>query len=133
MPTYIPQISLRRTKKLPFETFKKILDFERKDPHKRIAFVNDEGKMHSMLHRLKFPYEVACSYSTVGCNETAFPGGMVGGTTNANALRSMDNTFKNHRDELIAAKSFFPVKRTLCPKYKSLYLPSSSRNTQPVQ
>ncbi len=106
LPTFIPQVSLRWTKKLPREIFRRVMELERSDPHKRIAFVNDEGKMHSMLHRLNFPYEVACSYSTVGCNETAFPGGMVGGTTNANALRSMDNTFKNHRDELIAAKSF---------------------------
>ena len=106
LPTFIPQVSLRWTKKLPREIFRRVMELERSDPHKRIAFVSDEGKMHSMLHRLKFPYEVACSYSTVGCNETAFPGGMVGGTTNANALRSMDNTFKNRADEIIAAKSF---------------------------
>ena len=106
LPTFIPQVSLRWTRKLPREIFRRVMELERNDPHKRIAFVNDEGKIHGMLHRLKFPFEVACRYSTVGCNETAFPGGMVGGTTNANALRSMDNTFKNRADEIIAAKSF---------------------------
>ncbi len=106
LPTYIPQLSLRWTEQLPREIFRRVMELERNDPHKRIAFVNDEGKIHGMLHRLKFPFEVACRYSTVGCNETAFPGGMVGGTTNANALRSMDNTFKNRADEIIAAKSF---------------------------
>lgn len=106
MPTYIPQITLRRTKKLPFETFKKILDFERNDPHKRIAFVNDEAKLDGCKNVSHFPFEVACRYTTLGCNETAYPGGFVGGTTNSNGLRSMDNTFFERTDEVLAAKTF---------------------------
>lgn len=106
MPTYIPQISLRRTKKLPFETFKKILDFERNDPHKRIAFVNDDTKIEGSMNVTHAPFERLCRYTTLGCNETAQPGGFVGGTTNSNGLRSMDNTFFERTDDVLAAKTF---------------------------
>ncbi len=104
LPTYIPQVSLRWTKKLPHEIFKKVLDFERNDPHKRIAFVNDEVKIAGFTKH--FPFEIACAYSTVGCNECAFPGGFVGGTTNSNGLRSMQNTFFNRRADIVKAESF---------------------------
>lgn len=106
LPTYIPQVSLRWTKKLPFETFKKVLDFERNDKNKRIAFVNDDAKISSFMNNDGFSFEDACSYSTVGCNENAFPGGFVGGTSNTNGLRSMQNTFFNRTDDILKAESF---------------------------
>lgn len=80
LPTYITQISLRWTKKLPGEIFKKILNFERNDAQKRIAFVNDEKKIEGFMKINGFSFEEACGYSTVGCNEYAFPRGMVSGT-----------------------------------------------------
>ena len=106
LPTYIPQVSLRWTEKLPFETFKKVMDFERNDPHKRIAFVNDESKIYGFMHILGFSFEEACRYSTLGCNECAFPGGYVAGTTNANIMRCMENTFFKRTDDILKAETF---------------------------
>lgn len=105
LPTYIPQISLRWTPKLPFETFKKVMDFERKDKNKRIAFVNDEPKIAG-YKRSGFDFETAVKYSTVGCNESAFPGGFVGGTSNCNGVRCVENTFWNRKEDVIKAKTF---------------------------
>lgn len=106
LPTYIPQISLRWTKKLPREIFRKVLDFERNDPHKRIAFVNDEEKITGFMRINKFSFEDACRYSSLGCNESAFPGGFVGGTTNTNGVRCMQNTFFGHEEELLKCNTF---------------------------
>lgn len=106
LPTYIPQISLRWTKKLPFETFKKVMDFERNDANKRIAFVNDEVKMHGIMHIADFTYEQACRYTSVGCNEVAFPGGMVGGSANANGAHSIQNVFYERTADVLKTTSF---------------------------
>lgn len=107
LPTYIPQISLRWTKKTPFETFKKVMDFERKDPNKRIAFINDEKKLIAgFVRRLGFSFEDACAYTSVGCNENAFPGGFVGGTSTNNALRCMENTFFKRCEDVLSATDF---------------------------
>lgn len=106
LPTYIPQVSLRWTKKLPFEIFKKVLDFERKDKNKRIAFVNDEIKVYSYMKLLGFTFEEACSYTTLGCNEVAFPGGMVGGGTNSNGLYFMEKTIYDRTEDIFMADTF---------------------------
>lgn len=106
LPTYIPQVSLRWTKKLPFETFLKVLDFERKDKHKRVAFVSDEVKIYSNMKILGFTFEQACSYTTLGCNEVAFPGGMVGGNSNSNGLHSIESTIYNRTNDILKAESF---------------------------
>lgn len=106
LPTFIPQVSLRRTKKLPFETFKKILDIAVRDDNKRIAFINDEVKIRSAVHVNRFPYEVACRYSSVGCNEVAYPGGFVSGSSNTNILRSMENTMHERSEDVLKAESF---------------------------
>lgn len=118
LPTYIPQITLRWTAKLPFETFLKVLDLERKDSHKRIAFVNDDVKIPRTMEHWGFSFEEACSYTTLGCNEVAYPGGMVGGNSNSNGLRSMEITFHQRTDEILQAETFeefFAVyRRELC-------------------
>lgn len=106
IPSFIPQVSLRWTKKLPFETFKQVLNIAIHDDNKRIAFVNDEVKIHSAMHINKFPYEVACRYSTTGCNEVAYPGGFVSASSNTNFLRSMENTIYKRSEEIICKKSF---------------------------
>lgn len=106
LPTYIPQVSLRWTKKLPFEIFLKALDFERNDKNKRIAFISDEAKIYSNMKLLNFTFEQACSYTSLGCNEVAFPGGMVGGNSNSNGLHSMESTVHNRSDDIIKAESF---------------------------
>ena len=74
LPTWIPQVSLRWTKKTPREVFKFALDCERNDPHKRIAFQNDEKRIKCYTEICGFPFEKAVGYTTVGCNEPAFLG-----------------------------------------------------------
>lgn len=106
LPIWIPQISLRWTQKTPFEVLKKVMDFERKDPHKRIAVVNDEARIKAYIQRLGLTFEDACTYTSLGCNECAFPGGFVGGTTNVNGLRCVQNTFINRTDDIVKADSF---------------------------
>lgn len=106
LPSFIPQVSLRWTKKLPFEVFKKVLDISVRDDNKRIAFINDEIKIHSAMHINRFPYEVACKYSSVGCNEVAYPCGFVAGNSNTNLLRSVENTLYNRSEELVKAENF---------------------------
>lgn len=106
LPTYIPQVSLRWTKKTDHATFLKVLDLLRKDKNNRIALVNDEIKIHSFMEIAKMPFEVACRYSSVGCNEVAFPGGMVGGNTVANILHSVENTLFLRSQEVVKAHSF---------------------------
>lgn len=106
LPTYIPQISLRWTKKLPFESFVRVLDFERNDKNKRIAFVNDETKIRASMNLLGFSYKDACTYTTLGCNEVAFPGGMVAGNSNCNGLHSVESTFYNRTNDILSAKTF---------------------------
>lgn len=106
LPTFIPQISLRWTKKLPFETFLKVFEMSIGDANNRIAFINDELKIKAATEIAHIPYEVACRYSSVGCNEVAFPGGFVASTTNSNIARSMANTMHNRTEEVMSAKSF---------------------------
>lgn len=106
LPTYMPQISLRWTKKLPFDTFFKVLKICVADDNKRIAFINDEVKINAAVSIAHIPYEVACRYSSVGCNEVAYPGGFVAGTTNTNILRSVENAMYNRKSELLSADSW---------------------------
>lgn len=106
LPTFIPQVSLRWTKKLPFETFYKILKMSVEDQNKRIAFINDEVKIHAATHIAQIPFDVACKYTSVGCNEVAYPGCAFMGTTNTNILRSVENTFKYRTEEISRAESF---------------------------
>lgn len=106
LPTYIPQLSMRWTKKTPHEVFRFMMDSERRDPHKRIAFVNDEPKIEAFMKNLGLEYADAVNYTMVGCNEVAFPGGIYMGTMKENILRSVELTFKNHRNEILNASNF---------------------------
>lgn len=93
LPTWIPQISLRWTKKTPREVFSFMLDMERKDNNKRIAFVNDEPRIKGLMKYTGVSYNDAVNYTMMGCNELALPGGMVLGFDPINIARSMENTF----------------------------------------
>lgn len=106
LPTYIPQASLRWTKKLDFNRFMQVLELLRKDKNNRIALVNDEIKIHSFMEIAHMSFEDACSYTSVGCNEVAFPGGMVGGTTESNILHSVESMVYNRTADIIQAQSF---------------------------
>ena len=106
LPTWIPQISLRWTPKTPTEVLRFAMDCERKDPNKRIAFVNDEPRIAAFMKHGGFPYELACKYTMVGCNEPQLPGGIFMGGMDINIAKSVERTFTDYRDEIIAAPDF---------------------------
>lgn len=93
LPTYIPQITFRWTKKTSKETLYYMMDKERCDPHKRIAFTNDEKRIKCYTEICGIPYERAVSYTTVGCNEPAFLGAITGSTSKGNILKCMETLF----------------------------------------
>lgn len=105
LPTWIPQISLRVTKKTPDEVFRYAMECERRDPNKRIAFVNDEPRIKALVG-IGFPYEIACKYTMVGCNEPQLPGGIFMGGCAANIVKSVESTFKNREKDVLASQSF---------------------------
>lgn len=106
LPTWIPQISFRWTKKTPSEIFRYMLDWERNDPNKRIAFVNDEPRIKGLMNHTGLSYQEAVKYTMIGCNELALPGGMVFGFDPMNLVRSIEHTFFQRSKELIETKNF---------------------------
>lgn len=106
LPTYIPQVTLRWTKKTPREVFRFMLDCERKDPHKRIAFQNDEKRIKCYTEICGIPFERAVGYTTVGCNEPAFLGAITGSNSKINFLRSMETVF-HKKSKLIENNASF--------------------------
>lgn len=106
LPTYIPQVTLRWTKKTPREVFRFMLDCERKDPHKRIAFQNDEKRIKCYTEICGIPFERAVGYTTVGCNEPAFLGAIIGSNSKINFLRSMETVF-HKKSKLIENNASF--------------------------
>ena len=77
LPTWIPQITLRWTPKTPTEVLRFMLDHEREDPNKRVAFVSDVPRIKGLMKYSGFSERDAISYSMIGCNEIALPGGIV--------------------------------------------------------
>ena len=106
LPTWIPQVTLRWTKKTPREVFRFMLDCERKDPHKRIAFQNDEKRIKAYTEICHIPYEKAVSYTTIGCNEPAFPGAISGSTSKLNFARSVETIFHKKSAQIEGAQSY---------------------------
>lgn len=106
LPTYIPQLTLRWTKKTSHETFRYMMDCERKDPYKRIAFTNDEKRIKCYTQICKFPFEKAVFYTTVGCNEPAFLGAIAGSNSKGNAVHSIETVLHSKDTEAKSAKSF---------------------------
>lgn len=109
LPTWIPQISLRWTKKTPTDVLRYVMDCERNDPNKRIAFVSDEPRIKAFMDVAGFPYELACKYTMVGCNEPQLPGGIFMGGCKINLVKSIESLFKNKEAELLKAKTFDEV------------------------
>ena len=106
LPTWIPQVTFRWTAKTPRETLRFVMDMERKDPHKRIAFQNDEKRIKCYTEICGFPFEKAVGYTTVGCNEPAFLGAITGGSSKINFLRSTETLFHKKAEQIVATKTF---------------------------
>lgn len=106
LPIWIPQISLRWTKKTPHNVFKYMMDCERKDPNKRIAFVNDEPRLKGLMRYSGLSRKEAINYTMAGCNEPALPGGMIMGIDVTNVVLSITNTFFKRFSNIENATSF---------------------------
>ena len=106
LPTWIPQVTLRWTKKTPKNVFRHVLDMERNDPHKRIAFQNDEKRLKCYTEICGFPFEKAVAYTTVGCNEPAFLGAITGSNSKINFARSIETVFHKKYEEIINTNTF---------------------------
>lgn len=106
MPTHIPEISLRWTSKTPHDILRFMLDCERNDPYKRIAFVNDEPRIKGFMENLGISYHDAIRYTMVGCNEPAFQGTVWFGGETVNIARSLTNTLYRHTEKAVSCKTF---------------------------
>lgn len=106
LPTWIPQISLRWTKKTPHEIMYYMMNCERNDPNKRIAFVSDEPRIRGLMNYEGFSYKQAVNYTMIGCNEIALPGEIVLGFDMTNILRCIQNLFTNRAYDIEKAKNF---------------------------
>ena len=106
LPTYIPQVTLRWSEKTPIEAFKFALDCERKDPHKRIAFQNDEKRIKCYTDICGFPFEKAVEYTTVGCNEPVFLGAIAGSNSKVNFAKCIETVFHKKSEKIQNVQSF---------------------------
>ena len=106
LDTHIPEITLRWTNDTPTEVLRHLLDCERKDKNKRIAFTNDDKRIEAYTKICGFPYKEAINYTMVGCNEPAMLGGMCASTSHANIAHSIERVLHHRRDEIKDAKSF---------------------------
>lgn len=106
LPTYIPQVTLRWTEKTPHEVLRFMMNAEKNDKNKRIAFTNDEKRIKCYTEICGIPYERAVSYTMVGCNEPAFLGAITGSNSKGNILKSIETLFHEKSEIIINAKSF---------------------------
>ena len=81
-------------------------DRERRDPNKRIAFVNDEPRINGLMKYTGLTHNEAVNYTMIGCNEIAMPGGIVFGFDPMNIVRCVQNTFFERSKSIIRAKTF---------------------------
>ncbi len=106
LDTHIPEISLRWTNDTPREVFRYVLECEKSDKNKRIAFTNDDRRIEAHTKICSFPYKEAVNYTLVGCNEPAMLGGMCASTSHANLAHSIEYVMHCRNKEIEHAKSF---------------------------
>lgn len=106
LPIYNPQLTFRWTKKTPREVFRYMMDCERKDKNKRIAFTNDDKRMKCYTEICGIPYERAVEYTTTGCNEPAFLGAITGSNSKINLLRCVETLFHKKPEVISETENF---------------------------
>lgn len=106
LPTWAPEISLRYTEKTPHEVFRYLMDCERRDPYKRIAFVNDAPRLRAFRELTDIPFPVACNYTMVGCNEPQLPGGIFMGGCTCNVVKAVERCLTARAADVCAAADF---------------------------
>ena len=99
LPIHCPQFTLRVCNKTPREVLRYVLDRERHDPFKRIAFAGDESRIASIEYVLGLRYSDACRYTVVGCNEPSFAGSVWMGGCTTNVARSISRTLYDYEAE----------------------------------
>ena len=106
LPTYRPQITFRWTKKTPYETFKFMLECERKDKNRRIAFISDEPRIKGFTEIMGLSFEQAVSYTLVGCTEPVLFGGHYIGNLGNNIVPAITGVLYKRSEEAIACQTF---------------------------
>lgn len=106
LDTHIPEISFRWTNDTPKDVFKYLLECEKNDKNKRIAFTNDDRRIDAYTKICGFPYKEAVNYTLVGCNEPAMLGGMCASTSHGNLAHSIEWVMHYRIDEILKAKTF---------------------------
>ena len=102
LPLKRPEMSFRWHPATSRETLRFMLDCERRDPEKRIAFDGDAPRVAAFERRLGLPPERARDYCITGCNEPTFMGGVSFGGLHVNALRCVANLFSARRADVLA-------------------------------
>ncbi len=109
LPLIRPQVSVRFTKKTPYEIVKKILGCALTDPYMRFALIGDEPRLKGMTEVGRIPLQDALNYTMVGCNEPALRGGIWFGGCTSNGVRCLTNLLYNRTDEVCACGTFEEV------------------------
>ena len=97
LPLKRPEMSFRWHPGTSRETLRHMLDRERRDAEKRIAFDGDPPRIAAFVRRLGLPVELARDYCITGCNEPTFMGGVSFGGLHVHALRCIATLFTRRR------------------------------------
>jgi formate C-acetyltransferase len=106
LPLKRPEMSFRWHPGTSRETLRHMLDRERRDAEKRIAFDGDPPRIAAFVRRLGLPVELARDYCITGCNEPTFMGGVSFGGLHVNALRCIATLFTKRRCDVLACRDW---------------------------
>lgn len=106
LDTHIPEITLRWTKDTPRSVLRYLLECEKNDKNKRLAFTNDDKRIEAYTKICKFPYKEAINYTLVGCNEPAMLGGMCASNSHGNLAHSIEWVLHYRQEEIVNAETF---------------------------
>ena len=101
-----PEMSFRWHPGTKREVLRFMLDCERRDPNKRIAFDGDVPRVAAFEKRFGFPPELARDYCITGCNEPTFMGGFSCGGFHMNAARCIQRVFAERRAAALACRTW---------------------------
>lgn len=101
-----PQMSFRWHSGTKREVLRFMLDCERRDPNKRIAFDGDVPRVAAFEKRIGFSPELSRDYCITGCNEPTFMGGFSCGGFHMNAARCMERVFTVRRSDALSCASW---------------------------
>ena len=106
LPLVRPQVTVRWTPAMSRDTLYHILDCERNDKGKRIALGNDVPRIKAFMEMLGLPFEKACSYIMVGCNEPSFEGSIDLSGCISNIGKAITDVFDKRSRECLMADTF---------------------------